>query len=362
MTNILYGVHGIGHGHAIRALTIARSFPHHNFLFISDREGYDMLHPEYNVLKVPVNGSPAFQHAMPYSGAIASYCKNHLRSRPNKRKIMQSVESFQPDLAITDYEPNIPWISCITGLTCLSIDHQHIALLDYPQLPIKKTIDLALLRIAIWMQFREIKDHLIISFFNTSKTINNRTRVFPPIFRQKVIDRTPSAGDHVLAYHGYSTTTEFHKFLLSLPYPVHCYGTNISKAVANITYKKNSTDHFLDDLASCRYIISTAGHTLLSEALFYGKPVMAFPIRNAFEQFLNGYFIEKKGYGLVNDAFNPSFDIMEKFNQNIEYYRNNIQAGSFCGNKPVMSALEHFFTTKQYSVQDKDYLSTELSK
>ena len=350
MTNILYGVHGIGHGHAMRALTIARSFPYHNFLFISDGDGYDILHPEYNVLRIPVNGSPAFQHTMPYSGAIASYFKNLRGTRQERRKILQTVESFRPDLAITDYESNLPWICQTIGLKCLSIDHQHIALLDFPELPLNKTIDLALLRMAIWMQFRKIKDRMIISFFDAPFRSNNRTKVFPPIFRQKVLERTPATGNHILAYHGYSTTDQFHKLLLSLPCPVRCYGMNENRVVANVTYKKNSTDHFLDDLASCRYVMSTAGHTLLSEAFFYGKPVMAFPIRNAVEQFLNGYFLEKNGYGLMNNAFRPSPEIFDIFEKNIEHYRSNIQAVSFCGNKSVTAALDRFFTTKSYIV------------
>lgn len=115
MTNILYGVHGIGHDHAIRALTIARSFPQHNF----------------------------------FGG------------KQDKRKILQSIESFQPDLAITDYESHLPWICKITGLSCLSIDHQHIARFSYPKLPFSKRFDLALLRTAIWIQFRDVKNQLI---------------------------------------------------------------------------------------------------------------------------------------------------------------------------------------------------------
>lgn len=350
MTNIVYGIHGIGHGHAMRALTIARSFPQHDFLFVSDRDGYKLLSPEFKVLQLPVNGSPAFQHTMPYKEAVASYFKNLLYGKHDKRKTLRSIESFRPDLAITDYEPNLPWICKATGLTCLSIDHQHIARFGCPELPLARSLDLALLRAAIWMQFRGVRDHMIISFFNTPIQSKGQAKIFPPLLRQQVIERNSSDGDHVLAYHGYSTTALFHKFLVSLQHPVRCYGMDDDKVVKNVTYKKNSTDNFLDDLASCRYVVSTAGHTLLSEALFYGKPVMAFPIRHACEQFLNGYYLEKNGYGLMNDAFNPSSHTLEVFENNLEYYRTNIQATSFFGNEAVFATLDHFFKTKEYRV------------
>lgn len=349
MANILYGVHGIGHGHAVRALTIARSFPQHNFLFISDSDGYEMLHPEYEVCKLAANGSPAFGHVMPYSSAITSYGKNLLAGKSGMEKVMLAIELFQPDLAVTDYEPNLAKICRKIGLPCLSLDHQHIARFGSLKLPVGKSIDLALLRIAIWMQFRDIKNHMIISFFDPLIRSKRQVKVFPPILRSKVIDRVATEGDHVLAYHGYSTTSAFHKFLLSLPYPVRCYGMNENNVVANVTYRKNSTEHFLDDLASCKYVLSTAGHTLLSEALYFGKPVMAFPIRNACEQFINGYYLEKNGYGLMNDAFHPSTDILNAFEKNREAYKTNIQGNSFCGNETVMNVLNHYFNTKEYS-------------
>lgn len=350
MANILYGVHGIGHGHAIRALTIARSFPQHNFLFISDSDGYKILCQEYRVLRLPVNGSPAFGHVMPYSGVITSYYKNLLAGKQGLGKVMQAVELFQPDVAITDYEPNLPEICRKTGLPCLSLDHQHIARYGSLKLPLSKVIDLTLLRVAIWMQFRKLTKHMIISFFNTSTEADSRRKIFPPILRSKVTERVAVEKEHVLAYHGYSTTSAFHNFLLSLPHPVFCYGMNESRVVGNVTYKKNSTDHFLDDLASCRYAMSTAGHTLLSEALFYGKPVMAFPIRNACEQFINGYYLEKNGYGIMNDAFHPSVNVLDLFEKNRERYKKNIQGTSFFGNEKVTAVLEHYFTTKEYVV------------
>ncbi len=350
MANVLYGVHGIGHGHVIRALTIARSFPQHNFLFISDSDGYKMLRSEYRVFRLPVNGSPACGHVMPYSGAVTSYFKNLLAGRKEVGKVMQAIESFQPDVAITDYEPNLPGICRNFDLPCLSLDHQHIARFGSLKLPLSKIIDLTLLRGAIWLQFRQLTQHMVISFFNTSTKADKEGKIFPPILRSKVIERVAVEKGHVLAYHGYSTTAAFHKFLSSLPHPVICYGMNKSRVVRNVTYKKNSTDHFLDDLASCRYVVSTAGHTLLSEALFYGKPVMAFPIRNACEQFINAFYLEKNEYGIMNDAFHPSTEVLDLFEKNQERYKEKIQETSFFGNEKVFAILNDYFTTRKYLV------------
>ena len=53
MARILYGVHGIGHGHAMRALTLARHFPEHEFLFLSHDTGAAILGQEFPVEHCP---------------------------------------------------------------------------------------------------------------------------------------------------------------------------------------------------------------------------------------------------------------------------------------------------------------------
>ncbi len=352
MANILYGVHGTGHGHAVRAQAIARKYPHHNFLFVSDDDGYQLLHPQFNVLELPSYPSPVSNHKMQITQAIAGYCKINLSDGSYRERAIRPVESFKPDLALTDYEPNIIWISRTLGIPCLSIDNQHIARFGRLQIPLHKQFDLTLMRIAMILQFSAVQDFMVISFFDSDMKSTDRVKVFPPLLREEVVDRTPSEQEHVLAYHGYSTTKAFHAFLGSIPHKVRCYGSNVEDRAGNVTYKKNCQEAFLDDLASCRYVVCSAGHTLISESLYYGKPVMVFPIKNAFEQYLNGYYIEKRGYGMLNDAFRPSVDRLHVFERNREAYKTAIGGGSFNGNQQIFSTLDYYFKTKRYSIQD----------
>ncbi len=351
MANILYGVQGTGHGHAVRALTIARFFKEHTFLFISDSDGYDLLHPEFRVLKISITESPTFHHTLQYSGTVVSFFKDILGRNRKTRTVMGVIKEFKPDVAVTDFEPFLQGISRRLGIPCLSLDHQHIARFCSIDVPLAQRVNLLLFQLAVWIQFRKITKHMVISFFHPElHSTKKHVKVFPPLLRQQVMERTATEGEHVLAYHGYSTTAEFHRFLRSLPHPVRSYGMNEDRTVGNVRYKKKSTEHFLDDLASCRYVVSTAGHTLLSEALYYGKPVMAFPIRNACEQFINGCYLEKNNYGLMNDAFNPSRSVLERFEQNMADYKRNIEKVSFCGNEEILAVLGHYFRTGEYLV------------
>jgi UDP:flavonoid glycosyltransferase YjiC (YdhE family) len=69
MARILYGVHGTGHGHAIRALTIARHFAQHEFLFISHGTGAAILGAEFPVEDCPNPETPIKAHRVEGSGA-----------------------------------------------------------------------------------------------------------------------------------------------------------------------------------------------------------------------------------------------------------------------------------------------------
>ena len=62
MAKILYGVHGTAHGHAIRALTMARRFPEHEFLFVSHEAGPAILQGEYPVVDIPSLGTVFTRH------------------------------------------------------------------------------------------------------------------------------------------------------------------------------------------------------------------------------------------------------------------------------------------------------------
>lgn len=57
MARVLYGIHGTGHGHAMRGLTIARRLSGHEFLFVADDDAPKILEPEFPVRRLPNLGT-----------------------------------------------------------------------------------------------------------------------------------------------------------------------------------------------------------------------------------------------------------------------------------------------------------------
>ena len=123
------------------------------------------------------------------------------------------------------------------------------------------------------------------------------------------------------------------------------YGFDREERQGNLWFKKNSESGFLNDLASCRYVVCGGSHSLLSETLYYGKPVFSFHIQDAFEQYLNAFYLERLGLGACCTKFQPSPALVPAFEAKVEQFQRNMQHHSFCGNQEIFTAVARFITS-----------------
>jgi len=156
-----------------------------------------------------------------------------------------------------------------------------------------------------------------------------------------------------VAYQGYTTFASFLPFLRAIPSKVMVYGFDTGGVDGNLNFQRNSEAGFLDDLASCRYVVCGGSHTLISEALFYGKPVIAFPIKGAFEQYLNSFYLERLGYGQYSPGFHPRTEFIPAFEAKLEDLRRRIGRENFCGNSEIFALVERFIREKGLTYDGK---------
>ncbi|MEJ2070207.1 MAG: glycosyltransferase family protein, partial [Syntrophobacterales bacterium] len=252
------------------------------------------------------------------------------------------IEDFQPDVALSDYDYLVARAAQQVGLPCLSVDHQHIITFCHHPLPWRHRLPYWQLALVIQWLFSQASHYLVISFFRPPLKPGVRGRLTPPLLRESVLARQPQAGDHVLVYQSISPFPGFFGFLQSLPHPVVVYGFHQHRRDGNLTFKENSEEGFLEDLASCRYVICAGSHTLTSEALYYGKPVLSIPFQGAFEQYLNVFYLERLGYGRGLTSFPPQPDFMAGFEARLEDFRQAISQGEFLGNDEIYASVGEF--------------------
>ena len=96
-------------------------------------------------------------------------------------------------------------------------------------------------------------------------------------------------------------------------------------------------ERFIDDLAGCQAVVSTAGNQLVGEALHLGKPLLVIPEPRNFEQAVNGHFLEERGAGWCETGpLTPTR--LGTFLERLDELRARIQPVS--GNQAALDALE----------------------
>ncbi|OGP70424.1 MAG: hypothetical protein A2Y80_04340 [Deltaproteobacteria bacterium RBG_13_58_19] len=345
MARIIYGVHGSGHGHAVRALTIARHFPEHEFLFVSSESGADLLRQKYQVVEISGPDTVYRSHRLVLRDTLISLLRFLGQQEKLRRQVLDLFDRFQPDVAITDYEYHIPRVSRRLGVPCLSLDHQHIITSCRHPMPLGRLPDYLTTDAVIRIIYGQAAHYLVTSFFHPPLRPKTEARLAPPLLREVVLGLTPRDGKHILAYQSHPTFKEFFSFLQTASRPVVVYGFPEDRTEGNLRFKKKSEQGFLEDLASCHYVICGGGHTMMSEALYYGKPVLSFPIKKAFEQFVNAFYLDRLGYGRYQTDLRPRREILPAFEEELESFRRNIRGVNFCGNQEIFALVEQFINT-----------------
>src|SRR5262249_62090708 len=87
-----------------------------------------------------------------------------------------------------------------------------------------------------------------------------------------------------------------------------------------------------------RGVVASGGFTLMGEAVYLHRPMLAEPVAKQFEQILNARYLEKEGFGLHADAITEAklrefLDRLPEFERNLSRYSQN-------GNSDLIAKLE----------------------
>jgi uncharacterized protein (TIGR00661 family) len=159
-----------------------------------------------------------------------------------------------------------------------------------------------------------------------------------------VLGRRAVRGEHLLVYlnHGaYQLTPRVESALRSLSFPVIVYGTPRRGVDGNLTFRPPSNEPFLDDLASCRAVFSTAGNQLVGEALWFNKPMLVMP-EHTVEQRLNAAAVERLGIGMQVHHTLIDARTFQRFLAAEDTYRASMRHSVRDGRAESLAAVESF--------------------
>lgn len=320
MSRVLYGVSGEGAGHSSRAREIV---PHllsggHDVRLVSYDRGYRVLEPLFGCLAINGLHIVSINNRVRPWRTLLTNLRHFGQALASLRRVHGEIRRFRPEVVITDFEPVTAWLARFHGLPLISLDNQHrmryMSFDTPPGMHRERRLTQWVIRCMV-----PSPDVALATTFFRGPVSNPRTFLFPPILRKAVRDCRPVDGRHHLVY----LTNHFDGLLTTLR-GMHdqqfvIYGCDREADEGNLRFRRFSDRGFLQDLVAARSVIGTAGFTLIGEALYLGKPYLAFPMQGQFEQQLNAMFLEKQGLGM--NAREGSEEVIRRFLDDLPVYR-----------------------------------------
>lgn len=336
---IYFVVQGEGRGHLTQALALKGMLEKrgHSIVGLSVGQSSQRKIPDYFYQKVKCKvehfESPNFITDKNGKGIIVwRSILNGIRKSPrfikSVFKLRKSIETSNADLVINFYEPICGLIQIIKKLDIpvYGIAHQYLAVHSKFILPngflVSKNALLILTKItSIAHQYL-----FALSFYKLENEAN--ILVVPPLLRDELYQQKKSQGEHILVYllnKGYSQDViKWHEE--NPTYKLEVFWDNF--AVENgYSPREGLVFHHLDDelflqkMASCYALLTTAGFESICEAMYLNKPVMMVPTKGHYEQFTNSFdaLIPKLGVR-AND-----FDIAQLMDSLQQYLKQDLQ-------------------------------------
>jgi uncharacterized protein (TIGR00661 family) len=340
VSRICYGVMGDARGHLSRALAIARELPQHEFLFIGGGKAHILGERGYRVQNVPILPTIIRNNRVNFVATLAHGLMGMGHMGPAFKEVRALIKDFDPHLILSDYEFVTLKAARLMGRPCVSLDNQHLLTHCRYDPPPGQRLNRYLTCALIRYLFSNASRYLVTSFHALPPANRALTEVFPPLIKQKLLQYQPTTGDHALVYLRGDNLARLIKQLEQSKRTFVIYGLGEKPPNGNLLFKKTSEEIFLHDLATCNYVITNGGHSLISEALYLGKPVLCHPIKLFYEQFFNAYFLEKNGFGDYSLENACRQDIIKVFEAGLDGYRARIKEGNFFGNKLVAARLD----------------------
>jgi uncharacterized protein (TIGR00661 family) len=253
------------------------------------------------------------------------------------------ARDFGADVIVSDAEAWSHRVAADLKIPRISFDHIGLMAYCHPEVD---WLD----RPAAWVNERCYRwlmgepDRAIVSSFYPVASSRPDVKVVGPLLRAAVRDLSPHQGSYLVAYFNQGKDQLRPAILDGLARagsPVHVYGSARQGQEGSLTFLPYSNLPFLEDLAGCRAVISTAGNQLIGEALYLGKPVCVMP-EACVEQRLNAAAVDRLGIGMRVFAREFSAARLHFFLSRLDLYRNNIGQNVRDGGPEAVGAIEQF--------------------
>jgi uncharacterized protein (TIGR00661 family) len=345
---ILYGVTGEGMGHAMRSRVVldALAKQHEIQVVVSGRAADYLAQRSSEVLSV----RKIWGYTLAYQDnqlkkwrTVVQNLKGALTWLPqNIRAYLEVTERFQPEVVISDFETWSYLFGLRHALPVISIDNMQIInrCVHAPELLAGCESDYRLTNGVVKAKIPGAFHYHITTFFYPP-TRKPNTTLHPPILRPEILAARSAPGRHLLVYQTSTSNRALPEILKRSGRECRIYGLRRDLAGevvdGSLRYRPFSEAGFIDDLRTAAGVVASAGFTLMGEAVYLRRPMLAVPVAGQFEQVLNARYLQRLGFGLAADTITQAclgqfIEALPEFERNLGLYRQD-------GNRDLLASL-----------------------
>ncbi|WP_405294314.1 MJ1255/VC2487 family glycosyltransferase [Methanobrevibacter sp.] len=346
---VFYCICGEGMGHAIRSGVIIDRIreKYDVYIFSSDR-AYEYLKSKFdNVYEIGGFNTVYINNKVDNLQTLA----NAIRRNPTNIKIgyenlYKKARELRPEVIVTDFEIYATRVAKLLDIPLISLDNIHMITQTRIHYPYNKRVEMLKAKGVIKTYVVRPKVYILTSFFYPRIRAKHNAVIYPPVIREDIRKLEPVKGDHIIVYQTSRESVKLVRRLKALKNEEFIvYGFNVDKVDGNLTYKQFNEDEFYDDLASAKAVICNGGFTFISEAISLKKPIYSVPAIGNFEQALNGYYVQRLGYGEYHEVMVPSK--VQKFLSRLPKYEKKLEKVKKTNNDGIIKEL--IYRIEKYS-------------
>jgi uncharacterized protein (TIGR00661 family) len=288
---ILYGIQGTGNGHITRAIEVIP--------YLKSNAKVDILisgiHSELKLpfkLKYQLHG---LGFVFGKKGGI-DYLKSFRKARLTRLfKDVRNIPIEKYDLVISDFEPVSAWAANLKDIPCVSFSNQYSLLLPGVPRPEKEEFF-----------SKYIIQHYVPARFGYGIHFKQyNSQIFLPLIRRDLRNAQTSRKNHYTVYlpsEGDKKIFEILNEFKGIKFQVFSKHSKKAYIKDNLSFYPINPNQFAESMIKSTGVISNAGFTTASEALFLGKKLLVIPMKFQYEQQCNAIALKELGVKIL-----PSF-------------------------------------------------------
>jgi uncharacterized protein (TIGR00661 family) len=341
---VLYGVNGEGMGHATRSqVVIDALLARHDVRVVASGAAFRYLRDR--LPKVKEVFGPTFAMGEGQIRRWETVLQNVRLGRQELPRAVRlwiaEVREWRPDVVITDFEPLAGRFARLTRTPLIAVDN--INMLDrcrHDHAIIGRERDDFILARAITRSMVPGAVEYFVTTFYRPPIARKCTTLIPPIVRPEIAGARSSPGDHLLVYS--SGEKRVLQALQSTGRRCLVYGMRggPERAVTdgNLEFRPASNEGFVEALRTAGAVVAGGGFSLLSEAVYLGKPVLSVPLRGQFEQVMNARYLEREGFGMC--AARVTRAALDEFLERLPQLERSLAGYEQAGNSVALQTIE----------------------